>query len=161
MVYISQVLLRFPWCPQTVQCLQSMCLLDTFNKWVRRRRCTEPSMLFWVLLNHCLCLILIPLKIIEENGVRRVLVLPQTEFHPGGHSPLHHPPPPPPHAHLQAFIPHPHPIMPPPHTHLFSGMAGGTGDMSAQYISQYHPAHIYSEQGEHTHTHTHTSSGMN
>ncbi|XP_043115553.1 fibronectin type-III domain-containing protein 3a-like [Puntigrus tetrazona] len=39
-------------------------------------------------------------QIIEENGVRRVLVLPQTEFHPGGHSPLHHPPPPPPHAHL-------------------------------------------------------------
>uniref|UniRef100_A0AAR2K0R8 Fibronectin type-III domain-containing protein 3A n=1 Tax=Pygocentrus nattereri TaxID=42514 RepID=A0AAR2K0R8_PYGNA len=78
-------------------------------------------------------------QIIEENGVRRVLVLPQAEFHPGGHSPLHHPPPPPPHAHLQAFIPHPHhPIMPPPH--LYSGMAGSTGDMNAQYISQYHPS---------------------
>uniref|UniRef100_A0A8B9J8S3 Fibronectin type-III domain-containing protein 3A n=1 Tax=Astyanax mexicanus TaxID=7994 RepID=A0A8B9J8S3_ASTMX len=87
-------------------------------------------------------------QIIEENGVRRVLVLPQAEFHPGGHSPLHHPPPPPPHAHLQAFIPHPHhPIMPHP-SHLYSGMAGGTGDMNPQYISQYHPAHIYSEQGE-------------
>uniref|UniRef100_A0AAR2L454 Fibronectin type-III domain-containing protein 3A n=1 Tax=Pygocentrus nattereri TaxID=42514 RepID=A0AAR2L454_PYGNA len=87
-------------------------------------------------------------QIIEENGVRRVLVLPQAEFHPGGHSPLHHPPPPPPHAHLQAFIPHPHhPIMPPPH--LYSGMAGSTGDMNAQYISQYHPAHIYSEQDTH------------
>uniref|UniRef100_A0A8C2KGQ9 Fibronectin type-III domain-containing protein 3A n=1 Tax=Cyprinus carpio TaxID=7962 RepID=A0A8C2KGQ9_CYPCA len=87
-------------------------------------------------------------QIIEENGVRRVLVLPQTEFHPGGHSPLHHPPPPPPHAHLQAFIPHPH-IMH-PHPHLYSGMAGGTGDMNPQYISQYHPAHttIYSEQGQ-------------
>ncbi|XP_007236779.3 fibronectin type-III domain-containing protein 3a isoform X1 [Astyanax mexicanus] len=85
-------------------------------------------------------------QIIEENGVRRVLVLPQAEFHPGGHSPLHHPPPPPPHAHLQAFIPHPHhPIMPHP-SHLYSGMAGGTGDMNPQYISQYHPAHIYSEQ---------------
>uniref|UniRef100_A0A672RNP1 Fibronectin type III domain containing 3A n=1 Tax=Sinocyclocheilus grahami TaxID=75366 RepID=A0A672RNP1_SINGR len=95
-------------------------------------------------------------QIIEENGVRRVLVLPQTEFHPGGHSPLHHPPPPPPHAHLQAFIPHPH-IMH-PHPHLYSGMAGGTGDMNPQYISQYHPAHttIYSEQGQFTHTHTHT-----
>uniref|UniRef100_A0A8C1R8T8 Fibronectin type-III domain-containing protein 3A-like n=1 Tax=Cyprinus carpio TaxID=7962 RepID=A0A8C1R8T8_CYPCA len=88
-------------------------------------------------------------QIIEENGVRRVLVLPQTEFHPGGHSPLHHPPPPPPHAHLQAFIPHPH-IMH-PHPHLYSGMAGGTGDMNPQYISQYHPAHttIYSEQDTH------------
>uniref|UniRef100_A0A8C2AMY5 Fibronectin type-III domain-containing protein 3A n=1 Tax=Cyprinus carpio TaxID=7962 RepID=A0A8C2AMY5_CYPCA len=95
-------------------------------------------------------------QIIEENGVRRVLVLPQTEFHPGGHSPLHHPPPPPPHAHLQAFIPHPH-IMH-PHPHLYSGMAGGTGDMNPQYISQYHPAHttIYSEQGQFTHTHAHT-----
>ncbi|TRY90899.1 hypothetical protein DNTS_021967 [Danionella cerebrum] len=88
-------------------------------------------------------------QIIEENGVRRVLVLPQTEFHPGGHSPLHHPPPPP-HPHLQAFIPHPH-IMHPPPPHLYSGLAGGTGDINAQYISQYHPAHpaIYSEQDAH------------
>lgn len=83
-------------------------------------------------------------QIIEENGVRRVLVLPQQpEFHPGGHSPLHHPPPPP-HAHMPAFIPHPA-MMPPPH-HLYTGMPGGVGDMSSQYISQYHPAHIYSEQ---------------
>nr|XP_057935077.1 fibronectin type-III domain-containing protein 3A isoform X2 [Doryrhamphus excisus]XP_057935078.1 fibronectin type-III domain-containing protein 3A isoform X2 [Doryrhamphus excisus]XP_057935079.1 fibronectin type-III domain-containing protein 3A isoform X2 [Doryrhamphus excisus]XP_057935080.1 fibronectin type-III domain-containing protein 3A isoform X2 [Doryrhamphus excisus] len=82
-------------------------------------------------------------QIIEENGVRRVLVLPQQpEFHPGGHSPLHHPPPPP-HAHLPAFIPHPAMMPPPPH--LYTGMAG-SGDMSSQYISQYHPAHIYSEQ---------------
>uniref|UniRef100_A0A673AMJ5 Fibronectin type-III domain-containing protein 3A n=1 Tax=Sphaeramia orbicularis TaxID=375764 RepID=A0A673AMJ5_9TELE len=87
-------------------------------------------------------------QIIEENGVRRVLVLPQQpEFHPGGHSPLHHPPPPP-HAHLPAFIPHPAMMPPPPH--LYTGMAGGVGDMSSQYISQYHPAHIYSEQDSHT-----------
>uniref|UniRef100_A0A671UDA2 Fibronectin type-III domain-containing protein 3A n=1 Tax=Sparus aurata TaxID=8175 RepID=A0A671UDA2_SPAAU len=59
-------------------------------------------------------------QIIEENGVRRVLVLPQQpEFHPGGHSPLHHPPPPP-HAHLPAFIPHPAMMPPPPH--LYTGM---------------------------------------
>ncbi|XP_029026502.1 fibronectin type-III domain-containing protein 3A isoform X2 [Betta splendens] len=78
-------------------------------------------------------------QIIEENGVRRVLVLPQQpEFHPGGHSPLHHPPP---HPHLPAFIPHPAMMPPPPH--LYAGMAGGVGDMSSQYISQYHP---YSEQ---------------
>uniref|UniRef100_A0A4W6C3J8 Fibronectin type-III domain-containing protein 3A n=1 Tax=Lates calcarifer TaxID=8187 RepID=A0A4W6C3J8_LATCA len=82
-------------------------------------------------------------QIIEENGVRRVLVLPQQpEFHPGGHSPLHHPPPPP-HAHLPAFIPHPAMMPPPPH--LYTGMAGGVSDMSSQYISQYHPAHIYSD----------------
>uniref|UniRef100_A0A8C6UN60 Fibronectin type III domain containing 3A n=1 Tax=Neogobius melanostomus TaxID=47308 RepID=A0A8C6UN60_9GOBI len=49
-------------------------------------------------------------QIIEENGVRRVLVLPQQpEFHPGAPSPLHHAPP---HAHLPAFIPHPA-MMPP------------------------------------------------
>jgi len=84
-----------------------------------------------------LSLCVFPLQIIEENGVRRVLVLPQQpEFHPVGHSTLHH-------AHLPAFIPHPA-MMP----HLYTGMAGGVGDMSAQYISQYHPAHIYSEQGE-------------
>uniref|UniRef100_A0A8C7MJH8 Fibronectin type-III domain-containing protein 3A n=1 Tax=Oncorhynchus kisutch TaxID=8019 RepID=A0A8C7MJH8_ONCKI len=84
-------------------------------------------------------------QIIEENGVRRVLVLPQQpEFHPGGHSPLHHPPPPP-HAHLPAFIPHPAMLPPPPH--LYTGMAG---DMSSQYIPQYHPAHIYSEQDSHS-----------
>ncbi|KAK5868936.1 hypothetical protein PBY51_009908 [Eleginops maclovinus] len=72
-------------------------------------------------------------QIIEENGVRRVLVLPQQpEFHPGGHSPLHHPPPPP-HAHLPAFIPHPAMMPPPPH--LYTGMGGGVGDMSSQYIS--------------------------
>uniref|UniRef100_A0A8K9UN64 Fibronectin type III domain containing 3A n=1 Tax=Oncorhynchus mykiss TaxID=8022 RepID=A0A8K9UN64_ONCMY len=87
-------------------------------------------------------------QIIEENGVRRVLVLPQQpEFHPGGHSPLHHPPPPP-HAHLPAFIPHPAMLPPPPH--LYTGMAGGVGDMSSQYIPQYHPAHIYSEQDSHS-----------
>lgn len=34
LVVLLQVLLRFPWCPLMVQCLQSMCLLDTFNKWV-------------------------------------------------------------------------------------------------------------------------------
>lgn len=38
-------------------------------------------------------------------------------------------------------------MMPPP-PHLYTGMAGGVGDMGSQYISQYHPAHIYSEQGE-------------
>uniref|UniRef100_A0AAY4D632 Fibronectin type-III domain-containing protein 3A n=1 Tax=Denticeps clupeoides TaxID=299321 RepID=A0AAY4D632_9TELE len=78
-------------------------------------------------------------QIIEENGVRRVLVLPQPEFHHGGHSPLHHPPPPPPppHGHLPAFLAHP-PMMPPP-PHLYSGMAG-SGELSSPYISQYHPA---------------------
>ncbi|XP_034024342.1 LOW QUALITY PROTEIN: fibronectin type-III domain-containing protein 3A [Thalassophryne amazonica] len=83
-------------------------------------------------------------QIIEENGVRRVLVLPQQpDFHPSAPSPLHHPPPPP-HAHLPAFIPHP--AMMPPLPHLYTNMAGGVSDLSSQYISQYHPAQIYSEQ---------------
>ncbi|XP_036392400.1 fibronectin type-III domain-containing protein 3a-like isoform X2 [Megalops cyprinoides] len=84
-------------------------------------------------------------QIIEENGVRRVLVLPQPEYHPGGHSPLHGPPPPPPHAHLPAFIPHPAMIPPPPHP-MYSGVAGGAVDMGSQYIPQYHAAHLFSEQ---------------
>ncbi|XP_075892854.1 fibronectin type-III domain-containing protein 3A isoform X3 [Nelusetta ayraudi] len=83
-------------------------------------------------------------QIIEENGVQRVLVLPQQpDFRPGGHSPLHHPQPPP-HAHLPAFIPHPAMMPLPPH--LYTGIASGVGDMSSQYTTQYHPAHIYSEQ---------------
>ncbi|XP_064157758.1 fibronectin type-III domain-containing protein 3A isoform X2 [Anguilla rostrata] len=81
-------------------------------------------------------------QIIEENGVRRVLVLPQPEYHPGGHSPLHAPPP---HAHLPAFIPHPAMIPPPPHP-MYTGVAGGVPDLSSQYIPQYHAAQIYSEQ---------------
>lgn len=106
----------------------------------------------------CVCVCVLCPQIIEENGVRRVLVLPQAEFHPGGHSPLHHPPPPPTHPHLQAFIPHPHPILPHhPPPHLYSGMAGGTGDMNTQYISQYHPAHIYPDQGECVYTRTQTN----
>lgn len=145
----TQVLLRFPWCLQMVQCLQSMCLLDTFHKYALYTIFSVFSLAScWTVskLYICpLCTCLFP-QIIEENGVRRVLVLPQQpEFHPGGHSPLHHPPPPP-HAHLPAFIPHPAMMPPPPH--LYTGMAGGVGDMSSQYISQYHPAHIYSEQGE-------------
>ncbi|KAJ8368605.1 hypothetical protein SKAU_G00086330 [Synaphobranchus kaupii] len=84
-------------------------------------------------------------QIIEENGVRRVLVLPQPEYHPGGHSPLHAPPPPPPHAHLPAFISHPAMIPPPPHP-MYTGVAGGVPDLSSAYIPQYHAAQIYSEQ---------------
>ncbi|KAJ8280661.1 hypothetical protein GJAV_G00057470 [Gymnothorax javanicus] len=81
-------------------------------------------------------------QIIEENGVRRVRVLPQPEYHPGSHSPLHAPPP---HAHLPAFIPHPAMIPPPPHP-MYTGVAGGVADLSSQYIPQYHAAQIYSEQ---------------
>ncbi|XP_015197385.2 fibronectin type-III domain-containing protein 3A isoform X3 [Lepisosteus oculatus] len=83
-------------------------------------------------------------QIIEENGVRRVLVLPQPEFHPGSHSPLH----PPTHPPLPAFIPH-HAMMPPPHHHLYSTVSGA-GDMGTQYIPQYHAPHVFSEQESHS-----------
>uniref|UniRef100_A0A8C9V8W8 Fibronectin type III domain containing 3A n=1 Tax=Scleropages formosus TaxID=113540 RepID=A0A8C9V8W8_SCLFO len=79
-------------------------------------------------------------QVIEENGVRRVLVIPQPELIPGGHSPLPHPPPPPP-PHLPAFVPHPVMMHPPPHP-IYSG---GAGDLGSQYISQYHTGHIFSE----------------
>ncbi|MEQ2184586.1 hypothetical protein GOODEAATRI_009503 [Goodea atripinnis] len=39
-------------------------------------------------------------------------------------------------------------IGPPPH--LYTGIPGGVGDMSSQYIPQYHPAHIFSEQDSHS-----------
>ncbi|XP_036380108.1 fibronectin type-III domain-containing protein 3A-like isoform X1 [Megalops cyprinoides] len=89
-------------------------------------------------------------QIIEENGVRRVLVLPQPEYHPGSHSPLH-PAAPPPHAHLSAFIPHPAMMPPPPH-HMYSPVPGGAGDMSSQYIPQYHAAHFCEQDSHSPHT---------
>ncbi|KAK7882929.1 hypothetical protein WMY93_029103 [Mugilogobius chulae] len=61
---------------------------------------------------------------------------------PRGPLPLHHAPPSPrPPARL-----HPAPRHDAPPPHLYTDMAGGVGDMSSQYISQYNPAHIYSEQ---------------
>lgn len=145
-----------------VQCLQSTCLLDMFHRYRFRRHISPPhhpsaslpptprgggGRRRIRLLSAAFALpFFLSLQIIEENGVQRVLVLPQQpDFRPGGHSPLHHPQPPP-HAHLPAFIPHPAMMPLPPH--LYTGMAGGVGDMSSQYTTQYHPAHIYSEQGE-------------
>uniref|UniRef100_H2ZWU8 Fibronectin type-III domain-containing protein 3A n=1 Tax=Latimeria chalumnae TaxID=7897 RepID=H2ZWU8_LATCH len=84
-------------------------------------------------------------QVIEENGVRRVLVLPQPpEFHPGSHPPMH----PPPHPHLSAFIPHPA-MIPPPPRYMYSPLTGA-GDMPTQYISQYHTSHIYGDQDSHS-----------
>ncbi|RXM32569.1 Fibronectin type-III domain-containing protein 3A [Acipenser ruthenus] len=79
-------------------------------------------------------------EIIEENGVRRVLVLPQAEFLPGSHSPLH--------PHLPAFIPH-HAMMPPPPHHVYTTVSGA-GDMTTQYIPQYHPSQVYGDQDSHS-----------
>ncbi|XP_069468994.1 fibronectin type-III domain-containing protein 3a-like isoform X2 [Ambystoma mexicanum] len=83
-------------------------------------------------------------QVVEENGVRKVLVLPHSnEFHPSVHSP-------PPHvAHYMhshhALLPHP------PH----SVYSPGTGDIPPQFIHQHQPAasHTYQEQATETESH--------
>ncbi|KAG9332986.1 hypothetical protein JZ751_013941 [Albula glossodonta] len=93
-------------------------------------------------------------QIIEENGVRRVLVLPQPEYHPGSHSPLHPGAPPPHHAHLPTFIPHPA-MMPPPPPHMYSPVPGGPGggaEIGSQYIPQYHAPHFCEPDAHAGHT---------
>uniref|UniRef100_A0A8B9BPQ8 Fibronectin type-III domain-containing protein n=1 Tax=Anser brachyrhynchus TaxID=132585 RepID=A0A8B9BPQ8_9AVES len=69
-------------------------------------------------------------QVVEENGVRKVVVLPHSaEFHPSMH-----PPPPPPHVphymhHHHALLPHPpHPVYPP---------VPGTGELPPQFIHQH------------------------
>ncbi|XP_029462382.1 fibronectin type-III domain-containing protein 3A-like [Rhinatrema bivittatum] len=89
-------------------------------------------------------------QVVEENGVRKVLVLPQsTEFHPSMHPPTHvahyiHPHP--------ALLPHPpHPVYPP---------VPGAGEIPPQFIHQHPPPppppppHIYQEQEPRTHGRT-------
>uniref|UniRef100_A0A8B9BQ38 Fibronectin type-III domain-containing protein n=1 Tax=Anser brachyrhynchus TaxID=132585 RepID=A0A8B9BQ38_9AVES len=80
-------------------------------------------------------------QVVEENGVRKVVVLPHSaEFHPSMH-----PPPPPPHVphymhHHHALLPHPpHPVYPP---------VPGTGELPPQFIHQHPPPHVFQEQGE-------------
>ncbi|XP_069495124.1 fibronectin type-III domain-containing protein 3A isoform X2 [Ambystoma mexicanum] len=78
-------------------------------------------------------------QVIEDNGVRRVVVVPQPpEFHPGSHTVIHRPPTP-----LPGFIPLPA-MMPPPSHHAYS-TASGAGDMAAQYTPQYHASQIYGD----------------
>lgn len=77
-------------------------------------------------------------QVVEENGVRKVLVLPHsTEFHPSVH-------PAPPHVtHYMhpALLPHP------PHT-VYSP---GAGEIPPQFIHQHQPPHIYQEQESRSH----------
>ncbi|XP_059823849.1 fibronectin type-III domain-containing protein 3A isoform X2 [Hypanus sabinus] len=76
-------------------------------------------------------------QVIEESGVRRVLVLPQQpEFHPGSHPPIH------PHPYMPTFL-HP-PVL--PHHQMYST---GPGDVSTQYVPQHHPPHSYTDQESH------------
>ncbi|XP_043556337.1 fibronectin type-III domain-containing protein 3A isoform X3 [Chiloscyllium plagiosum] len=76
-------------------------------------------------------------QVIEENGVRRVLVLPQQpDFHPGSHPPMH------PHPYMPPFLPPP--VL--PHHQMYSP---GPGDVAAPYVAQHHPQHSYAEQESH------------
>ncbi|XP_077340400.1 fibronectin type-III domain-containing protein 3A isoform X1 [Lithobates pipiens] len=77
-------------------------------------------------------------QVIEDNGVRRVVVVPQPpEFHTSGHAVIHRPPPP-----LSGFIPLPA-MMPPPPRHIYSPVAGT--DIASQYTPQYHPTQVYGD----------------
>ncbi|KAF4789540.1 fibronectin type III domain containing 3A [Turdus rufiventris] len=79
-------------------------------------------------------------QVIEDNGVRRVVVVPQApEFHPGGHTVIHRPPHPP----LPGFLPLPA-MIPPPPRHIYSPVTGA-GDMATQYIPQYHTSQVYGD----------------
>ncbi|OCT93034.1 fibronectin type-III domain-containing protein 3a isoform X1 [Xenopus laevis] len=78
-------------------------------------------------------------QVIEDNGVRRVVVVPQPpEFHTGSHAVIHRPPPP-----IPGFIPLPA-MMPPPPRHIYSPVTGA-GDVASQYTPQYHPAQVYGD----------------
>ncbi|KAM6427160.1 fibronectin type-III domain-containing protein 3A isoform 1-T2 [Liasis olivaceus] len=85
-------------------------------------------------------------QVVEENGVRKVIVMPHsTEFHPSMH-------PPPPHVpHYihphHALLPHPpHPVYPP---------VPGTGEIPPQFIHQHPPPppspHLYQDQESRSH----------
>ncbi|XP_025911293.1 fibronectin type-III domain-containing protein 3a-like isoform X3 [Apteryx rowi] len=79
-------------------------------------------------------------QVIEDSGVRRVVVVPQApEFHPGGHAVIHRPPHPP----LPGFLPLPA-MIPPPPRHIYSPVTGA-GDMATQYIPQYHTSQVYGD----------------
>ncbi|XP_053312265.1 fibronectin type-III domain-containing protein 3A [Spea bombifrons] len=78
-------------------------------------------------------------QVIEDNGVRRVIVVPHTpEFHTSSHTVIHRPPPP-----LPSFIPVPA-MMPPPPRHIYSPVTGA-GDIASQYTPQYHSSQVYGE----------------
>ncbi|XP_067419204.1 fibronectin type-III domain-containing protein 3A isoform X3 [Emydura macquarii macquarii] len=79
-------------------------------------------------------------QVIEDNGVRRVVVVPQPpEFHPGSHAVIHRPP----HHPLPGFIPL-QAVIPPPPRHIYSTVTGA-GDMASQYIPQYHTSQVYGD----------------
>ncbi|XP_042335713.1 fibronectin type-III domain-containing protein 3A isoform X5 [Sceloporus undulatus] len=84
-------------------------------------------------------------QVVEENGVRKVIVLPHsTEFHPSMH-----PPPP----HVPHYM-HPHPALLPHPPHPVYPPVPGTGEIPPQFIHQHPPPpspHLYQEQESRSH----------
>ncbi|EMP40038.1 Fibronectin type-III domain-containing protein 3A [Chelonia mydas] len=85
-------------------------------------------------------------QMVEENGVRKVVVLPHSsEFHPSMH-----PPPP----HVPHYM-HPHPALLPHPPHPVYSPVPGTGEIPPQFIHQPPPpAHVYQEQESRSHGRT-------
>nr|XP_056712594.1 fibronectin type-III domain-containing protein 3A [Euleptes europaea] len=79
-------------------------------------------------------------QVIEDNGIQRVLVLPQTsEFPLGNQAVIQQPPLPP----LPGFIPLP--TMIPSSLHRLYSPITGSGDMTTQFIPQYHITQVYGD----------------
>ncbi|XP_044283144.1 fibronectin type-III domain-containing protein 3A isoform X1 [Varanus komodoensis] len=87
-------------------------------------------------------------QVVEENGVRKVIVMPHsTEFHPSIH-----PPPP----HVPHYM-HPHPALLPHPPHPVYPPVPGTGEIPPQFIHQHPPPpspHLYQEQESRSHGRT-------
>ncbi|XP_026558821.1 fibronectin type-III domain-containing protein 3A isoform X2 [Pseudonaja textilis] len=85
-------------------------------------------------------------QVVEENGVRKVIVMPHsTEFHPSMH-----PPPP----HVPHYI-HPHPALLPHPPHPVYPPVPGTGEIPPQFIHQHPPPpspHLYQDQESRSHS---------
>ncbi|TRZ06473.1 hypothetical protein HGM15179_020634, partial [Zosterops borbonicus] len=76
-------------------------------------------------------------QVVEENGVRRVVVVPHSgEFHPSMH-----PPPPPPPPHVPHYMHHPHHALLPPPPHPVFPTVPGTGELPPQFMHQHPPPH--------------------
>ncbi|XP_033906453.3 fibronectin type-III domain-containing protein 3A-like [Acipenser ruthenus] len=76
-------------------------------------------------------------QVVEENGVRKVVVLPHSaEFHPSMA-----PPPP----HVPHYMHH-HPAMLHHHHHHVYPPVQGSGELPPHFIHQHPPPHIYTEQ---------------
>ncbi|XP_053129615.1 fibronectin type-III domain-containing protein 3A [Hemicordylus capensis] len=89
-------------------------------------------------------------QMVEENGVRKVIVMPHsTEFHPSMH-----PPPP----HVPHYM-HPHPALLPHPPHPVYPPVPGTGELPPQFVHQHPPPpppspHVYQEQESRSHART-------